>query len=68
MSKLIQWSELPPEARYSKPHLRRLEHNNQFPKRVQLSPLRVAWVEDEVKAWLTARIAARDKAATKTAA
>jgi prophage regulatory protein len=30
-----------------------------FPLQVQLSPGRVAWLEDEVNAWLAARIAAR---------
>jgi prophage regulatory protein len=30
-----------------------------FPRQVQLSPGRVAWVEDEIDAWLSDRIAAR---------
>ena len=30
-----------------------------FPRQVQLSPGRVAWVEEEIDAWLAARIAAR---------
>jgi len=65
---LISWDELPVPARYSKPHLRLLEKHGKFPKRVILSPFRVAWVEDEIKAWIAARIAARDAGGAQAAA
>ena len=37
---------------YSPQHIARLEKAGQFPKRVQLGPSRVGWVEDEVLDWL----------------
>jgi prophage regulatory protein len=37
-------------------HVARLEAAGQFPKRVQLGPNRVGWVEDEILDWLKQRI------------
>jgi len=45
---------------YSKQHLRRLEEAGEFPRRVPVGAGRYGYVEDEVDAWLDARIAARD--------
>lgn len=49
-----------------------LERRGQFPKRFKLNPEakfgRVAWVADEVDAWLAARIAVRDQGAAPAAA
>ena len=45
---------------YSPQHIARLEKAGQFPKRVQLSPNRVGWVEAEVLDWLDERLARRD--------
>jgi prophage regulatory protein len=45
---------------YSPQHIARLEAAGKFPKRVQLGPGRVGWVDEEVHDWLTARIAERD--------
>jgi prophage regulatory protein len=45
---------------YSPAHIDRLEKAGRFPKRVQLGPGRVGWVESEVLAWLEERIRARD--------
>ncbi|GAA0331504.1 hypothetical protein GCM10009087_47080 [Sphingomonas oligophenolica] len=45
---------------YSPQHIARLEAAGKFPKRVQLGPGRVGWVDEEVQSWLTARIAERD--------
>jgi len=39
----------------SYPTIWRLESAGQFPKRVQLSPRRVGWFEDEIEAWLESR-------------
>jgi prophage regulatory protein len=41
-------------------HIARLEATGQFPKRVRLGACRVAWVSDEVQAWIDERVAARD--------
>jgi prophage regulatory protein len=45
---------------YSPQHIARLEAAGKFPKRVQLGPGRVGWVDEEVQDWLAARIAERD--------
>jgi prophage regulatory protein len=45
---------------YGKVQLWRLERAGKFPKRVALSPSRIAWIESEVDAWIKARVAARD--------
>ncbi|WP_421704999.1 helix-turn-helix transcriptional regulator [Aliiroseovarius sp.] len=45
---------------YSPQHVARLEKAGKFPRRVQLGPNRVGWVESEVLEWLERRLAARD--------
>ena len=45
---------------YSPQHVARLERVGQFPKRVQLGPSRVGWVEDEVLEWLQNRLDRRE--------
>lgn len=40
-------------------HIARLEAAGQFPKRVTLGACRVAWVAEEVEAWIDERIANR---------
>ena len=45
---------------YGKVQLWRLEKAGRFPKRVPLSPSRIAWIESEVDAWIKKRGAARD--------
>jgi prophage regulatory protein len=45
---------------YSPAHIDRLEKAGRFPKRVQLGPCRVGWVESEVLAWLQERIQKRE--------
>jgi len=47
---------------YSFAHIARLEAAGQFPKRVRLGACRVAWVADEVEAWIEERVAIRDAA------
>jgi len=44
---------------YSNTHLLRLEARGLFPRRVRLSPRKVAWKEREVLDWLDSRAAAR---------
>jgi prophage regulatory protein len=46
---------------YSPAHIARLEQAGKFPKRIQLGPGRVGWVEDEVQEWMRHRVAERDK-------
>ena len=45
---------------YSPQHIARLEKKGLFPKRVQLGPNRVGWVEDEVLNWLQFKLEARE--------
>lgn len=45
---------------YSPQHIARLERAGQFPKRVQLGPSRVGWVEAEVLDWLQKRLDRRE--------
>ena len=47
---------------YSPQHVARLEKAGLFPKRVQLDPNRVGWVEDEVLDWLRTRMEGREEA------
>jgi prophage regulatory protein len=46
---------------YSPQHVARLEKAGQFPKRVQLGPNRVGWVEDEVLDWLSLKLKRREE-------
>ncbi len=45
---------------YSPQHIARLEKAGKFPKRVQLGPSRVGWVEAEVLDWLQQRLECRE--------
>ena len=62
MNNLISWDDLPKAAQFSKQHLRKLEKQGKFPKRVKLSTFRTAWVEAEIQSWLAARAAERNSA------
>jgi prophage regulatory protein len=44
---------------YSNVHLLRLEEDGKFPKRLYLSPARVAWLESEIDDYIARCIAAR---------
>ena len=44
---------------YSQNHLRRLEAQGSFPKRVRIGANRVAWVRQEIDDWIEARLNAR---------
>ena len=46
---------------YSPQHIARLERAGHFPKRVQLGPNRVGWVEGEVMDWLQKRLDSREE-------
>jgi prophage regulatory protein len=56
---LLSSEEIRNWAPYSLNHLRRLETVGQFPRRVRIGANRVAWVREEVEAWLEQRIAER---------
>jgi prophage regulatory protein len=46
---------------YCPAQIARLEQAGKFPKRIQLGPGRVGWIEDEVQEWMRHRVAERDK-------
>jgi prophage regulatory protein len=53
--RIISKKELRQLVLYSPAHIDRLEKAGKFPKRVQLGPCRVGWIENEVLDWLQAR-------------
>lgn len=61
--RIISKKELRQLVLYSPAHIDRLEKAGKFPKRVQLGPCRVGWIESEVLEWLQARINDRNKSA-----
>ena len=61
--RMISKRQLKELVLYSPQHISRLELAGQFPKRVQLGPCRVGWVEAEILDWLQRRIDARNKLA-----
>lgn len=46
-------------VKFSREHLHRLEAANKFPRRIFLSPQKIAWFEDEILDWLEQRAAER---------
>jgi prophage regulatory protein len=46
---------------YSRVQIWRLEKRGDFPRRVQIGAARHGWAEHEVDAWISSRIAARDR-------
>ena len=49
---------------YSFQHIARLEAAGRFPKRIQLGQNRVAWLWEEVEAWIDERVAHRGSVAS----
>jgi prophage regulatory protein len=66
--KLITFARLKPEKGidYSRDHLRRKCAKKEFPKPIEISDKRIAWVEAEVDAWLDAKRQARDDPSAET--
>ena len=60
--KVIRFPELKSRVGYSRMHIFRLEKAGKFPRRVQLGPNSVAWVEAEIDAWIQSRVDERDRA------
>ncbi len=57
--RIMRLQELTALVPYSPQHIRRLEHAEQFPRRVRLGANRVGWVREEVEGWINARIGGR---------
>ena len=58
--RILSKRELKEMVLYSPQHVARLEKAGLFPKRVQLGPNRVGWVEREVLDWLEERLMLRE--------
>ncbi len=58
--RIVSKRELKELVLYSPQHVARLEKAGQFPRRVQLGPNRVGWVESEVLDWLEERLQRRE--------
>ena len=61
--RLITMRHVCAKTSYSNKSIYRLIKAGTFPKAVPLGPMRVAWVEVEVDAWIEARITKRDEIA-----
>jgi prophage regulatory protein len=59
--RLLTKKEVRARVCYSYAHIDRMEAEGRFPLRVRLGQCRVAWVEDEITAWILERIAERDR-------
>ena len=59
--RLLSKRQLTEMVLYSPQHIARLEKAGTFPKRVQIGPNRVGWVEAEVLDWLQERMADREE-------
>ena len=52
--------------RFSREHIWRLETADKFPRRIYLSPQKVAWFEHEILEWLAERAAERENRVYRT--
>jgi prophage regulatory protein len=61
--KLISFAQLTALGiTFSRRHLKRLEDERKFPRRVALGENKIGWVVTEIDEWLAPRLAARDAA------
>ena len=61
--KLISFAQLTTRGiTFSRRHLKRLEDERKFPRRVVLGENKIGWVVTEIDEWLATRLAARDAA------
>jgi prophage regulatory protein len=65
--RIIRRAELQRKIPFSMVHVWRLEKRSEFPARIQLGTNSVGWYEDEVDAWIEARIRAGGRAVQRAA-
>lgn len=63
--RLYNEAECRETSKYSRAQRWRLERRGEFPRRIRLGVRRIAWVADEVDAWIEQRIADRDAGESK---
>ena len=61
--KLLSTKEVQERISCSRTTIWRMEREGKFPKHIRLGERRVAWVADEVDAWIAERVAQRDEEA-----
>ncbi len=59
--RLLTWKQVRESVVYSRQHWDRLIAQGVAPKPIKLGPHRVAWVQEEIDAWVAERIALRDR-------
>ena len=59
--RVLRKKEVADRVGYSSMHIWRMEREGRFPRRLQLGPNAVGWLESEVDDWISARAAERDK-------
>ena len=59
--RILRKPEVVDRVGYSAMHIWRLERDGKFPRRIQLGPNAIGWIEDEVDDWIRAKVAQRDK-------
>jgi predicted DNA-binding transcriptional regulator AlpA len=66
MMKLLRFSELQAHGiPWTRAHIDRQERSGKFPRRVHLGDATIAWVAEEIDAYVATRIAERDAVATE---
>jgi prophage regulatory protein len=60
IERFLTWPQLADIVPYSRQHVGRLERAGRFPRRVQVGPNRVAWLESEVDEWIRSRARVAD--------
>jgi prophage regulatory protein len=66
--RIIRRAELQRRVPFSMVHIWRLERQGKFPTRIKLGENSVGWDEDEIDAWIEARIRAGGRSPQRSAA
>lgn len=62
MSKLLRYEQVRERVGYSRQYLSQLEKKGLFPRRIQIGPKSVAWLESEINEWIDSKRANRGPA------
>ena len=66
--RIIRKRELKQKIGYSDMHISRLEAAGRFPRRIQLGPNSVGWLDSEISDWIQQKVAERDATPKKRTA
>jgi prophage regulatory protein len=56
LPRILDSKELARMIPYSMEHIRRLENDGKFPRRIRLGPARVGWLLSAVQEWIAKRV------------